>query len=87
MTVNDEHSINTNALACAAVEQWLLGEEAQKLILQSYAHSVNKGVKEAPYASVDSDRLAEKGLDVDWEYVYRQRETINEAWFTHVIGY
>ncbi len=80
MTVAEEHSKNVNIEACEAVEQWLLSEEAQKLILQGYMHSVFAGMKEIPYESVDTDGLIEKDLGVDWENAFRNREAINTAW-------
>ena len=80
MTVAEEHSKNVNVEACEAVEQWLLSEEAQKLILQGYMHSVFAGMKEIPYESVDTDSLIEKDLGVDWENAFQNREAINTAW-------
>ena len=80
MTVAEEHSKNVNVEACEAVEKWLLTEEAQKLILQGYMHSVFAGMKEIPYESVDTDSLIEKDLGVDWENAFQNREAINTAW-------
>ncbi len=80
MTVAEEHSANVNIEACEAVEQWLLTEEAQKLILQGYMHSVFAGMTEIPYHSVDTDSLIAKDLGVDWENAFHNREAINKAW-------
>ena len=80
MTVAEDHSANVNVEACEAVEQWLLSEEAQKLILQGYMHSVFAGMEEIPFDSVDTNWLIEKDLGVDWENAYRNREAINTAW-------
>ena len=80
MTVAENHSKNVNIEACEAVEKWLLSEEAQKLILQGYMHSVFAGMEEIPYASVDTNGLIEKDLGVDWENAYQNREAINKAW-------
>ena len=80
MTVAEEHSKNVNTEACEAVEQWFLSEEAQKLILKGYMHSVFKGMEEIPFGSVDTEWLIEKDLGVDWENAYRNREAINTAW-------
>ena len=80
MTVAEDHSKNVNTEACEAVEKWLLSEEAQKLILKGYMHSVFKGMSEIPYNSVDTNWLIEKDLGVDWENAYKNREAINTAW-------
>ena len=80
MTVAEEHSKNVNTEACEAVEQWLLSEEAQKLIVQGFMHSVFKGLDEIPFGSVDTEELIEKDLGVDWENAYHNREAINTAW-------
>ena len=80
MTVAEEHSKNVNTEACEAVEQWFLSEEAQKLILEGFMHSVFKGMKEIPHGSVDTEQLIEKDLGVDWENAFRNREAINTAW-------
>ena len=80
MTVAEEHSKNVNTEACEAVEQWLLSEEAQKLIVKGFMHSVFKGLDEIPFGSVDTEELIEKDLGVDWENAYHNREAINTAW-------
>ena len=80
MTVAEEHSKNVNTEACEAVEQWFLSEEAQKLILEGFMHSVFKGMKEIPHGSIDTEQLIEKDLGVDWENAYHNREAINTAW-------
>ena len=80
MTVAEEQSKNVNTEACEAVEQWFLSEEAQKLILEGFMHSVFKGMKEIPHGSVDTELLIEKDLGVDWENAYHNREAINTAW-------
>ena len=80
MTVAEEHSKNVNTEACEAIERWLLSEEAQKLILEGYMHSVFKGMKEIPYGSIDTEELIAKDLGVDWANAYHNREAINTAW-------
>ena len=80
MTVAEEHSKNVNIEACEAVEQWFLSEEAQKLIMEGFMHSVFKGMKEIPHGSVDTEELIAKDLGVDWANAYHNREAINTAW-------
>ena len=80
MTVAEEHSKNVNTEACEAVEQWFLSEEAQKLILEGFMHSVFKGMTEIPHGSIDTEQLIEMDLGVDWENAYHNREAINTAW-------
>jgi len=80
MTVAEDHSKNVNIEAAEAVEKWLLSEEAQKLILEGYMHSVFAGMKDIPYDSVDTDGLIEKDLGVNWENAYQNRDAINTAW-------
>ena len=43
-------------------------------------HSVFAGMKEIPYASVDTDELIAKDLGVNWENAFQNREAINTAW-------
>ncbi len=80
VTVAEDHSSNVNIEACEALEQWLLSEEAQKLILQGYMHSTFAGMKDFPHNSVDTDELIAKDLGVDWENAYQNREAIQKAW-------
>ena len=80
MTVAEDHSLNVNVEACEAVEQWLLSEEAQKLILEGYMHSVFAAMQEIPKNSVDTNWLIEKDLGVDWANAYQNREAINKLW-------
>ena len=80
MTVAEDHSANVNIDACEALENWLLSEEAQKLIMEGFMHSVFEGMQEHPWHSVDTDELIAKDLGVDWENAYHNREAINKAW-------
>lgn len=80
MIVAEEYSKNVNTEAAEAVAQWLLTEDAQRLILKAYMHSVLAGMKEYPAHSVDTDSLIAKDLGVDWDKAYHEREQINELW-------
>ena len=80
MIVAEEYSKNVNTEAAEAVAQWLLSEEAQKLIMKGYMHSVLAGMKDCPAHSVDTDSLIAKDIGVDWEKAYHDREQINELW-------
>ena len=80
MTVTDEHAKNANAEACKAVEKWFLSEDAQRLILQGYMHSVFRTMDGIPHGSVDTNRLIAADMGVNWENVFRSREEINLAW-------
>ena len=87
MTVSDAHSKNANAAACKTVEQWFLSEEAQKLILQGYMHSVFREMEQAPFGSIDTNELIRKDMGVNWENVFRSREEINLAWMEIVANH
>lgn len=76
MTVAEDKSAHQNIEACEAIENWLLTEEAQKLIMKGYMHSVLQGMKDVPFDSVDTDGLIEKDMGVDWVRCYTQREEI-----------
>ena len=80
MTVCDAHSMNGNAQACHAVEQWFLSEDAQKLILNGFMHSVFSTMDQVPAGSIDTNELIRRDLGVNWENVYLSREEINLAW-------
>ena len=84
MTVAGDRSKNGNPEACKAVEKWFLSEEAQKLILQGFMHSVFRTMEEIPYGSVDTNELIAKDMGVNWENVFRSREEINLAWMSIV---
>jgi iron(III) transport system substrate-binding protein len=86
MTVAAEHSKNNNIEACKAVERWFLSEEAQKIILQGFMHSVFSDLKEIPYGSVETEELMKKDMHVKWENAYSGREDINNAWNDIVIN-
>ena len=76
MTVAEDRSANMNVEACEALTEWLLSEEAQKLILEAYMHSVFADMTEVPYDSVDTNGLIEKDMGVDWVRCYTQRDEI-----------
>lgn len=80
MTVCDGHSLNGNAETCKAVEKWFLSEDAQRLILEGFMHSVFRTMGRIPAGSVDTNTLIGMTMDVNWENVYHSREEINLAW-------
>ena len=80
MIVAEEYSKNVNTEAAEAVARWLLTEDAQKLIMQGYMHSVIKGCDAYPENSIPTDELIEKDMGVDWEKAYKNREAINNLW-------
>ena len=80
MIVAEEYSKNVNTEAAEAVAQWLLTDEAQKLIMQGYMHSVLASMDEYPAHSVPTNSLIEKDLGVDWVKAYKDREAINALW-------
>ena len=80
MIVAEEYSRNVNTEAAEAVARWLLTEDAQKLIMQGYMHSVLKGGDASPKNSISTDDLIARDLGVDWEKAYRNREEINNLW-------
>lgn len=80
MIVAEEYSKHVNTEACEAVAQWLLTEEAQKLILEGYMHSVLADMDAIPYKSIDTKALIEKDMGVDWVKAYKNREAIINMW-------
>lgn len=80
MIVAEEYSKNVNTEAAEAVADWLFSEEAQKLIMQGYMHSVLAGMDEYPAHSIPTAELAEKDMGVDWVKAYKNREEINNLW-------
>ncbi|MBR6184922.1 MAG: ABC transporter substrate-binding protein [Clostridia bacterium] len=80
MIVAEEYSKHVNTEACEAVAQWLLTEEAQKLILEGYMHSVLAAMDAYPYKSIATMSLIEKDMGVDWEKAYKNREEIQNMW-------
>ena len=57
-----------------------LSEDAQKLIMQGFMHSVFANMKEIPWGSVSTEDLIQKDLGVDWENAYHNREALNKDW-------
>ena len=84
MIVAEEYSKNVNTEAAEAVADWLLSEEAQKLIMQGYMHSVLADMEEYPAHSIPTDELIKMDMGIDWEYAYKNREEINNLWTVKV---
>lgn len=80
MIVAEEKSSHVNTEACEAIAQWLMTEEAQKLILEGYMHSVLAAMDEYPVNSVETNSLIEKDLGVDWVNAYKNRQEIMTMW-------
>ena len=84
MIVAEEYSKNVNTEAAEAVAEWLLTEDAQKLIMQGYMHSVVAAMDEYPAHSIDTNELIGKDMGVDWVKAYKNREEINNLWTVKV---
>ncbi len=80
MVVADRYARNVNSEAAAAVARWFLTEDAQRLILKGYMHSVLTDMAEVPAGSIDTNRLIEMDMGVNWENAYRNREQILNLW-------
>ena len=86
MTVAEGHSKNANVEACKAVERWFLSEDAQKIILKGFMHSVFTDMTEIPWGSIETGELMEKDMHVKWENAYYGRDDINNAWSDIVVN-
>ena len=84
MIVAEEKSANVNIEACEAVADWLLSEAGQRFIVGGYMHSVLKGFPEVPFDSIDTEKLIESDMGVDWERTYRERDAIIDEWNNRV---
>ncbi len=80
MIVAEEYSKNVNTEAAEAVAEWLLSEDAQRLIMKGYMHSVLADMDDYPAHSVPTMELVEKDMGVDWVKAYKNREQINHLW-------
>ncbi len=84
MIVAEQYSKNVNTEAAEAVAQWLLTEDAQKLIMQGYMHSVLADMTEFPTGSMDTNTLIGMAMGIDWVEAYKNREAINNLWTVKV---
>lgn len=80
MIVAEEYSKNVNTEAAEAVAEWLLSEEAQRLIMKGYMHSVLADMEDYPAHSVPTMELVGKDMGVDWVKAYKNRAEINNLW-------
>ncbi len=80
MVVNDQYALNANSEAAVAVAQWLLTPDAQQLILKGYMHAVRSDMTDVPKGSIDTNRLIEMDMGVNWENAYHNREQILNLW-------
>ncbi len=84
MIVAEEKSANANIEACEAVADWLFSDAGQAFIVSGYMHSTLKGFPECPYDSIDTDKLIESDMGVDWERAYHLRDEITAEWNNRV---
>ena len=85
MILNDRFAHNANSEAAEAVARWFLTEDAQRLILQGYMHSVLKSMSEVPAGSISTDRLVGMDMGVNWENAYHNREQILNLWSEKIV--
>jgi len=76
MIIDEDKSLNVNAEACEEIANWLLSEDGQKLMLEAYLHSVSPEKNGIPYDSIDTFKLIDMDMGVDWERCYKEREEI-----------
>ena len=79
MIVSEEFAPNGNIAACEAITDWLLSEAGQQFILSGWMHSVLSTVEDVPYDSVDTNKLIETDIGVDWDRCYKDRIEIRQA--------
>ncbi len=80
MVVAEDLSRDHNVAAAEAVARWMLTDEAQRVIVQGFMHSVLTDMDEIPYRSVDTGTLIERDMGVDWVKAYKNRDAINKLW-------
>ena len=80
MIVKEEYSKNVNTEAAEEVAKWMMTDEAQQIIMKAYMHSVLASEKDYPAHSIDTNKLIEMDMGVDWEKAYHEREKINQLW-------
>ena len=80
MTIAEQYSLNANIEACEAVENWLMTDEAQKVIVSAFMHSPIANFAQVPDGSLPTDELIRKDKGVDWENAYQNRESIKTMW-------
>ena len=80
MIVAEEYSRDVNTEAAEAVAQWMLTEDAQRLIMKGFMHSVLAAWNEYPANSMPTGELVKKNMGVDWIKAYKEREQINNMW-------
>ncbi|MCL1965360.1 MAG: ABC transporter substrate-binding protein [Firmicutes bacterium] len=79
MSFKEEFAPNKNLKACEAVTDWLLSEAGQRFILSGWMHSVLSTVEDVPYDSIDTNRLIETDMGIDWVRCYAMRDEIRTA--------
>jgi len=77
MIIDEDKSLNVNTEACEEIANWIFSEEGQKLMLEGYLHSVCPETNGIPYDSIDTKKLVEMDMGVDWVRCYKEREEIS----------
>lgn len=76
MIIDESKSLNVNTEACEALANWMLSEAGQELIVDGYMHSVIKDFPKYPYDSIETSKIMENTMPVDWVQTYHNREEI-----------
>jgi len=76
LIIDEDKSLNVNTEACEEIANWLLGEEGQQLMIEGYLHSVTPERNGIPYDSIDTNKLIEMDMGVDWERCYKERDEL-----------
>ena len=73
MTIKDEWSANKNSKICEELTEWFLSPEGQKYIVKGWMHSVLKNPPAIPYDSIQTSKIFEQAMPVDWAQCLAER--------------
>jgi iron(III) transport system substrate-binding protein len=85
MIINDQWSANRNTAAAQVIADWFLSEEGQNAIVSGWMHSVRNDFDRLPNGAISTNEIRANSMPVDWERVFRQRESLRTRFEEYVI--
>jgi len=76
MIVNNRMSANKNTKSAEKILDWFLSKEGQDVIVSGWMHSVRMDFSRIPFGSIQTSRIRESGMPVDWENTLLQKNEI-----------
>lgn len=85
MTVKNDYAAHNSVPVCNAITDWFLSEAGQKIIVDSWMHSVLKNPAYYPIGAQASSEIFSNTLPIDWIMSFHNRDNLRRMFASCVL--